>query len=801
MLSSGRWRQSLAIVVVGMVAFRLAHARLGAWVIDDAGITYAAAVELADHHTVADYPEGTPVESYSNPLVYFTVAALRVVGVFDPVTTHVWIEALLFGVALALCHAVLRTRAGPAAAVAGTAAFAALELITPSTWLWYASGLENLWVSTGVVAMVWLWNRRARGARPAAWTGVVAALAALTRPDAPVYVAAYYAALVAFACPADERYVTHLRRVMKPALVTAALFAAFLAWRWHAYGDVLPNTYYAKVWGPPPLLYNLRTVAIGEMMPYYDAGILAASALAVGVFSGNRWLAAALVVMTAASLALPITAGEDFFMGERRYGTTFFAMSHLSFAVLVALLAGWRAHKAGARAAHAVLALLVVSLAIQRARGPAAYADVTSIPHVAGFEGGARWEQAMRLGVPNAVYSLSDAGGSSFVGGGQLVDNAYLADFDLAHQGRYFGAPALLRQFDQYVYEERRPDLLSDSTAIGVVDPRYVDARYVRGAPLLVRRDLVEVAQVDASMHLIYADARLAVYLSDDTVQTVAPRGLLRCELVVAWAGTAPDDVRIRGAIAGGEPDQIYATPHRPGWLGIERVGLLLNGPPIATRAPLELEIERGDDRVFAGVVASVDVTDDAAALAAAADAIVGDRSVDRAMRRLAWLREQSIPRLGSGRFHVIMHALANAAASSDRSGGRDVLLLRHDARPAHFVGVADELAVRELVVAGRELATCDGASGARRIECQGRAIDDMRRMGYFDVLARAPDVAAQLGVARAELDRRWPAGPDRYLALVGLTFAFPGDIWLRRALIATRKSLTEYPDIAPADR
>lgn len=793
------------IVAVGMLTFRVAHARLGAWTIDDAGITYAAALELADHHTVAAYPEGTPVESYSNPLVFFTMAGLRAIGIFDPVSTHMWLEALLFGAALALCHAVLRTRAGPIAAIAGAAAFATLELATPSTWIWYASGLENLWVSTGLVALLWLWNRRSLGARPTWWWGIVPALVAITRPDAPVYVAAYYAALAAFACPRDEQFSTHVRRVAIPGLITALLFAAFLAWRWEAYGDLLPNTYYAKVWAPPPLLHNLRAIAIGRMMPYYDAGVFAASAIAVGLFGGSRRLAAALLVMTVASLALPITAGQDFFMGERRYGTAFFAMSHACFAVLVALAASWpraraRLVRVVQRAIVAGLALLALSVVLKRRRAAPAFADPVTVSRVAGVQGGARWEQAMRLGVPNAVVALPDAGGSLLVGGMQFVDNAYLADFDLAHEGRYFGAPAMLRRFDQYVYEERVPDLLSDANAVGVVDPRYVDRRYAHGAgPLLARRDLVEVERIDDSMHPIYADDRLRVYLSDETVATVAPGGLLRCELVIAWSGGPPEDVTLRGALAGGERDELDVAPYRRERSGIERVGLLLGAPPIASQGAVELEIDRGDDERFRGVVGSAHVTADPAAVIAAADEIVGDPSERRAMRRLGWLREQSIPRFGSARLHAILRALARADARNDARGGRDVLLLREGARLAHFDDANDALRVRELEVAGRMFAMCDRTQNARRIECLGRALDDMRRFGYLDMLAVSPDIAGELDAARAALDRRWPDGPNRYLALVGLTFAFPSDIRLRRALLATRKALAEYPDVATA--
>src|SRR5688572_935957 len=67
---------ALAVFAAAAVAFRWARHSAGFWSIDDAAITYAAAFELADHGSLAAYVEGTPVESYSNPLVFFVVAAL-----------------------------------------------------------------------------------------------------------------------------------------------------------------------------------------------------------------------------------------------------------------------------------------------------------------------------------------------------------------------------------------------------------------------------------------------------------------------------------------------------------------------------------------------------------------------------------------------------------------------------------------------------------------------------------------------------------------------------------------------------
>ncbi|MBC7973732.1 MAG: hypothetical protein H7138_02020, partial [Myxococcales bacterium] len=187
-----RWRGiavGLVVFLAAAVAFRWARHTAGYWTIDDAGITYAAAFELADHGSLAAYVEGPPVESYSNPLVFFVVAALRALGQFDPIVTHVRIEMGLFAAMAVLVWSLLRRLGGELAAVVGAALFIAMQLIATPAWIWYGSGLENVWVATGLVLLLWICLRTGRGvALGPAW-GAAAFLVALTRPESPVYVA------------------------------------------------------------------------------------------------------------------------------------------------------------------------------------------------------------------------------------------------------------------------------------------------------------------------------------------------------------------------------------------------------------------------------------------------------------------------------------------------------------------------------------------------------------------------------------------------------------------------------------
>jgi hypothetical protein len=236
----------LAVFLLAACAFRLARSTIGYWAIDDAGITYAQALELADHHTLAVNLEGTPVEGYSNPIVFFVVALLRTINLFDPITTHIRIETLLFGAMVTLVWALLRSIANEKAAVVGAAVFATVELVTPATWIWYGSGLENVWVSTGLVGLLAICARTARGVPLRAHAGAIAFVVAISRPEAPIYVATFFGALV-LSRPPELAWRDHLRRIAWALVTTTILYVLFLTWRRVGYGVWLPNTYYAKL--------------------------------------------------------------------------------------------------------------------------------------------------------------------------------------------------------------------------------------------------------------------------------------------------------------------------------------------------------------------------------------------------------------------------------------------------------------------------------------------------------------------------------------------------------------------------
>lgn len=798
-------RRALVVLLLisgGLFAFRHARRAAGFWSIDDAAVTYAAAFELADHRSFAPSFEGTPVESYSNPLVFFVVAALRLAGWFDPITTHLHVEAFLFGCMLALVWSTLRTRLGDLPSLCAALIFAALELITPATWLWYGSGLENIWVSVGLLSLLWLCEKTQRGVPLSPAWGLAALAVAMTRPEAPVYVAAFFLALALFARPATLAPRAHLRQIARMLLVTGGGAAVWLGFRRMAYGDWLPNTYYAKLPGGPALGRHSLDYVVDQLLPYCGSALFSCAAPALWLAPATRRLAPAYCLLLAAALTLPLVAGGDW-MGEHRFATPFLMMSHAAYSALAAAcLAGFPRSVRALPRASALVALLgalvvfagpgVLRSARLAIRDPITLPDVT-IARVAELQGAARWEHQARLGLPNAVVLLPDAGGSLLAGAMQLVDNGYLADYQLPRIAR---GPDGMRQVNQYEIAERRPDLVDPNPA-WPFDRRNIGARYLAGGgALLARRELIDLREEDPTARLVYQSGGLRLSLSPQTVPTVAPGGLVRCEVIVAWRGGPPDARTRLAARVEGDRDSISLAPYEAKADGRERRALLVRAPETPGSFAVSIEVIRDGETVFRGPLLILEVTREEQSLERAAAAILQDTAPAAAMRRMARLREQLVPRLGMLAFRGLRESLALSHATNDPSAGRQLAQLRWHQRLAHFEPLPLAIRRAEAGAIHNFLATCPPAPGAPagRVLCLGHAVDELRRQGYFGVTSIEPGLAEELDRARHALDSLGPL--ERYRALVGLTLAIPSSLPLQRALLEARRLLSDSPEL-----
>jgi arabinofuranosyltransferase len=277
--------------LVGSATILLLQYRYFHYTSDDAYISFRYARNLSDGLGLVWNP-GQHVEGYTNFGWVGVLAGLHTLGA-DIVLSARWLGFALAALASLLTYLLARDLldddAGRAAGLA-----AALLLTSAGAWsLWATAGLEVPLFAVLVLSAVLL-HLRERTWRWPPVSGVVWALAVLTRPDAAVLVAVSGAFKLGETVAAlRSRDATHQKTNAVREIVWlliwvagfAAIYAPYFAWRYETFGWLLPNTYYAKV---------------GHGLDQYDRGIrYVASALE----SYGGWL---LLLVPLAIVAAPI---------------------------------------------------------------------------------------------------------------------------------------------------------------------------------------------------------------------------------------------------------------------------------------------------------------------------------------------------------------------------------------------------------------------------------------------------------------------------------------------------------------
>lgn len=794
-----------AVVLAAAIAFWVTHWRLGAWSVDDAGITYAYSVGLADHGSLSPLPESMPVEGYSNPLLFLIATLLRWLHLFDPITTHTRIELVAFALMALIVHELLRARVTAAPAVLGTAAFVALELLTPSTFVCYSSGLENVLVSLALLTLLFVADRasRLRTFNPF-FVGILGFLAALVRPEAPVYVAAFYLALLVAVGSRENAMPVRIVRLVAAGTVTALLYITFLIWRHRTYAAWFPNTYFAKLAGGPTPFANLVHYVIPNVFPYYGSIFFASSAAILVFIRSARRLAIMLGIMTMASLVMPIVGGDGTLL-THRFATPFFAISHFGVGVLAAVLYGVRDCVAPPvrRVLLTATVLAIGAVTVTRLASAPPPLQPTTTAKVLELHGVRRMQHQRRLGVINPVVVAPDAGGTLLFGSLQYIDNGYLTDFQMAHMVRS------LNVMTQYQTVEREADLADTNPSWSTFDRTQVGSVFLspQGNHMFARRSLVEL-DAPPPVEPFYDQPGLRLYVSPRNVLAAGPSGLVRIEVVVAWSNADAIKGVTLSATIEGDDDALNLTPYgdiagKYSDSGVQRRALLLRAPPAPGVYDATLELRTDGSSTGARTVVKIEVLRPDEVLNAI-DAIVdaAGATPDEIMRRFAWLREQYIPRLSQQKLREEERELIRADAANSFDTGPLVRSLIWDARLA---SLTDELPAEfragesKIVDGVLGEANCSGVHElAKQALCIGRAIDRLRRYGYFGVLARRPDLSAAL----ATVDQNLPHfdRAQRYVALVGLTLAMPDNVREQNRLVRARDvfAASSWPALAP---
>lgn len=512
-----RVRGGRPVMVQGVVAAGVptiltgAHAAwYGQWIVDDAGLTFAYARSLATGAGAVLQPGADPVEGYSNPAWLAILVVGRELGLFDHGAWFGVPDLVLFPkvIALLCCFGIFACMYAVAAAVslrpvAITLVAGTVTAAVPSFVIWTTSGLENALFALAVVALATTLARavvagRLLDTRTALACGALAAVAALTRPDGVIYVAAYPLAAALFAGESS------IRRTVRSSLASVAAFAVpvgvYLAWRIVTFGDVLPNTARAKEQGLPTAEGLGKPAALigytGWLTTVLAVAVVAA--LLSRRSSARTAVAVLLIPMGLAVAAYAVLIPD--WMGQHRFATPVWPLAAMAVTLAAAQVlpeASDRSRFVATTAATLAAALTLSGFAASATAFRTA--PTAHICYVAQGTGYAINGYADILGIRDGSLLAVDGGGSSLTTRLRFVDLSGLADARIAG----FWQADDMAGLRDHVFDEVRPTFIkiwygwAETGRTGLLD----DPRLARDYVLLwsarpdggdwVRRDAV----------------------------------------------------------------------------------------------------------------------------------------------------------------------------------------------------------------------------------------------------------------------------------------------------------------------
>jgi hypothetical protein len=437
-----------------------AHALLfGDWIVDDAGITFTYARNLAAGHGLVSQPGLPPVEGFSNFLWMLTLVPSFLLGLFHPVIVPKLVSLALLAGSFILLDRGLFALTGSRAVSLVTLLL--LAVCSPFV-IWTVSGLENPLYAFLLCLLFWLIVReRETGAFPLA-AGAVAVGLALTRPEGILFAPLY---------PLLTLTKGGWSRINRYAAVFALLLGGFLLFRWSYFGDLYPNTFYAK--GGPNAKVFLDLVTLQPRMTAKAFELFESMAgpgnvlLPVALLAGTAYLIGrgrfgwkhAILLAFAYFGAVPFLLLPFDWMEEYRFGTPFFPFLY-AYAVTLAASLGEMLFPDPARrrlpALVAGLAAVGLSLGLFAGRSVLfAAAPTVSFQEVAEKFGLRYNRYADLLGLERPSILLPDVGGTLWVSRLRVYDLVGLTDRTIART-----LEKNPEAFYHYIFDEAKPTFI-----------------------------------------------------------------------------------------------------------------------------------------------------------------------------------------------------------------------------------------------------------------------------------------------------------------------------------------------------
>lgn len=434
----------LAFAVYLVLAFPLRH-----WMVDDAAISMAYAANWVRGYGLVSQPGMAPVEGYSNFLWVAFLAGLNVLGLATVVGVKA-LSAVCVAAALLSMNALCNTLMGDKA----RAGVLLLSATCSSLVIWTTSGLENplsLLLACEILRAMFL--------RRGVYLGALIAALGMTRPEGILVGVLPLAFLPR-------------RSVLIYLAVVFTGFFSFLAFRWATFGDIVPNTFYAKEASrvdPLMILFNISDLLNAP----FGLGLALLGILAVAprVESMRRNIPLAMMAITGGIFALM----PSDWMADHRFGTAFLPGAFVLTGVVLS------------KYPRVMLVLLVLSISLNAQRLATFYRAPTISTVQVEATANSFEQRAKSLGIKNASLLTPDIGAALLHSSLRIYDLAGLCDPVIA---------TALRERDKtvlhdYVFEQLRPTFIHAHTVWADLAAFETDHRFARDYVALSATDFV----------------------------------------------------------------------------------------------------------------------------------------------------------------------------------------------------------------------------------------------------------------------------------------------------------------------
>lgn len=469
--------------------------QFGDWIIDDAGISFAYARNLALGYGLVSQPGVTPVEGFSNPTWVLLLTPFFLWRAFDPVLTPKLLSVVLILASFVLIRLTLGL-VSPRAKLLSVIVLLLLA-VNSSFAIWTASGLENALSVFLTVAGLYLMTRSWANASTSAVVtliGLVAALIALTRPEGVLY-ALIFPLLTVTDVLIRKRHSARraLIILVRYAAVFLLIFGGYVLFRMIYFGALVPNTFFAKVGGlsysllsPHPYMlgnaYSLfNSIAPGFAIPF----VMALAALTGFLFWTRRFDQGQLILFLFLLTSLfGFSVLPPDWMGEFRFGTAWFVFAYLcTFVTLETALSLIKSSPLRTTILISALAfVLTLPSVLSFADRTLTFKSKPTVPfkRVAETMAIPFNEYARRLNLADASLLVPDAGGTLFYSNLRIYDLGGLTDRQIA---RTLGRDR--QALHDYILQETKPTFIH-------VHGVWARDAYLDGDPRF-RRDYVPI--------------------------------------------------------------------------------------------------------------------------------------------------------------------------------------------------------------------------------------------------------------------------------------------------------------------